>query len=324
MLGNTGGLMGDQCPKTELGDATQQVVILAFDLVGKEITKLPAQLDTTLQSEPVQKAIKEALQAFALKKVSSGTTQVTDEEAKKLGEALLKSADKLTDGVVNQIKKSSEFKRLEESLKELETALKCSPMGIWVDRNKGVLFIVGIGMALGSAAALYLTKTGGPVIDLPISQIKEKPFQIFKVGSLTLKGQLLEFKPDKQILGAGLLATQKWDKVELSLKLGVIAAGTEVKEVQGQAIVKSNEFSVTVDGKATPENKQVNLGLGVGFTGNGLPGPLNISVGAVITDGEVTGGTLTGSMKTKYGDVGLQGQADSKQYGGMLTFTVPW
>ena len=76
------------------------------------------------------------------------------------------------------------------------------------------------------------------------------------VGGFTLKGQLLEFEPKKQTLGAGLLATQKWEKVELSFKIGVIAAGEHVKEVNGQAVVKSNDFSITVDGAAKPEEKK--------------------------------------------------------------------
>jgi hypothetical protein len=317
--------MGDQqCPKTDLGDALDQVVIVAFDLAGQSVRDLPSLLSTSLQSEPVQKAIREGLQTFALKKVASGSTTISDSEAKELIALGEKVGGKLGDGVSDEIKKSSEYKRLESKVKSLENALKCSPMGVWVDQHQGLVFLVGLGVAFGSAAVLYLTKTGGPVVDLPIGLLKEKPVQIFKVGKFTLKGQLLEFKPDKQLLGAGVVATQKWEKMDLTFKIGVIAAGTEVKEVKGQAVLKSNDFSITVDGAAKPEEKKVNLGLGFGFTSSSLPGPLNISVGALVKDGEFSGGTLKGTLKTDIGTFGLDAKTDQTETRALATFTIPW
>lgn len=313
-----------QCPQTDLGDALSQVVIVAFDVAGQQAANFPSLLNESLQSAAVQQAIREGLQTFALKKVASGTSAVSDAEAKELLTLLEKVGGKVGDAAADQVKKSSEYKRLEEKIKGLEKTLACSPMGVWVDNNKGLVLVVGIGVAFGSAAALYLTKTGGPVVDLPISLLKEKPMQFFKVGGFTLKGQLLEFKPDKQILGAGLLATQKWEKVELSFKIGVIAAGEHVKEVNGQAVVKSNEFSITVDGAAKPEEKKVNLGLGLGFTSSSLPGPLKISVGAVVTDGKVDSGTLNASLKTRAGTFGLEGSTGAAETRGLATFTIPW
>jgi hypothetical protein len=165
---------------------------------------------------------------------------------------------------------------------------------------------------------------GGPVVDLPIGLLKEKPFQFFKVGGFTLKGELLEFKPDKQILGAGLLATQKWEKIELSFKIGVIASGEHVKEVNGQAVVKSNDFSITVDGTAKPEEKKINLGLVLGFTSSSMPGPLKISVGAVITDGQLSGGTLKAGMKTDVGTFGLDAKTGANETRALATFSIPW
>jgi hypothetical protein len=313
-----------QGPQTDLGEALSQVVIVAFDLAGAQAKNLPDLLNNSLQSEPVQKAIREGLQSFAMKKVASGSSAVSDQEAKELLGLLEKVGGKAGDQIAEEIKKSPEYKRLESKLKALEKTLATSPMGVWIDRQKGLLIVMGIGVAFGSAAALYLTKTGGPVIDLPMGLLKEKPLQIFKVGGFTLKGQLLEFKPDKQILGAGLLATQKWEKIELSFKIGVIAAGEHVQEVNGQAVVKSNDFSITITGDAKPEEKKVNLGLGLGFTSSSLPGPLNISLGAMITDGQVSGGTLKASMKAGPGTVGFEGSTSSAETRGLATFTVPW
>lgn len=313
-----------QGPQTDLGDAVSQVVIVAFDLVGEEAKNLPTLLNTSLQSKAVQDAIREGLQTFAMKKVASGSTAVSDQEAKDLLGLLEKVAGKAGDQIAEEIKKSAEYKRLEAKIKGLEKALATSPMGVWVDRHQKLVFVVGIGVAFGSAAAVFLTKTGGPVVDLPIGLLKEKPMQIFKVGGFTLKGQLLDFDPKKEILGAGIIATQKWEKVELTFKIGVIAAGDHVKEVNGQAIVKSNDFSITVKGDAKPEEKKINLGLGLGFTSSSLPGPLNISLGAVITDGKATDGTLKASMKLGPGTVGLEGSTGSTDTRGLATFAIPW
>jgi hypothetical protein len=313
-----------QGPQTDLGDAVSQVVIVAFDLAGKEMQQLPKLLNDSLQSEAVQKAIREGLQAFAMKKVASGSTVVSDEEAKELLGLLEKVGGKAGDQIAEQVKKSAQYKRLEEKIKALEKTLASSPMGVWIDKEKGLLVVVGIGIAFGSAAALFLTKTGGPVVDLPIGLLKEKPMQIFKVGGFTMKGQLLEFKPDKQILGAGIIATQKWEKIELTFKIGVIAAGEHVKEIKGQAVVKSNDFSITVTGDGKPEEKKVNLGLGLGFTSSSLPGPLNISLGAMVDDGEVTGGTLKASLKAGPGTFALEGKTGGNETRGLATFTIPW
>ena len=318
--------MGDpaQGPKTDLGDALSEVVIVAFDLAGTTAKNLPSLLDQSLQSASVQQAIREGLQTFAMKKVASGTTTVTDDETKQLLALLEKVGGKVGDALSDDIKKTPEYKRLEGKIKALEKTIASSPMGVWVDNNKGLVLVVGIGIAFGSAATLYLTKTGGPVVDLPISQLKEKPFQLFKVGGFTMKGQLLEFKPDKQTVGAGILATQKWEKIELSFKIGIIAAGDQVKEVNGQAVVKSNDFSVTVTGSGKPEEKKVNLGIGLGFKSSTLPGPLNISLGAVVTDGEVTGGTFKASMKTGVGNFGIDAQTNANETRALATFSIPW
>src|SRR3954464_12794962 len=161
--------------QTDLGDALTQVVIVAFDLAGKEAKNLDTLLNNSLQSEPVQQAIREGLGQFALKKVASGSSAVSDAEAKELLGILAKLGDKAGDNVADQIKKTPEYKRLESKIDALQKALSTSPMGVWVDHNQGLVLVVGIGVAFGSAAALYLTKTGGPVVDLPVSLLKEKP-----------------------------------------------------------------------------------------------------------------------------------------------------
>jgi hypothetical protein len=49
---------------------------------------------------------------------------------------------------------------------------------------------------------------------------------------------------------------------------------------------------------------------------------LKVGLGAVVTDGKVTSGTLSASLKTSAGEFGLKGQASDKQYSGLATWAV--
>jgi hypothetical protein len=112
-----------QGPQTDLGDALSQVVIVAFDLAGNEAKNLPGLLSNSLQSDSVQQAIREGMQTFAMKKVASGTTEVTDAETKELLALLEKVGGKVADGISDEIKKSPQYKRLEDKIKALEKTL---------------------------------------------------------------------------------------------------------------------------------------------------------------------------------------------------------
>jgi hypothetical protein len=315
----------DQCKDLSVGGAAQTTIVFAFDLVDKEIPKVPARILKSLESKEVQDAIKATLTKFAQSRAQSTTTVVSDKEAKELAEALAKGVgEKAGDEILEQIKKSPEYKKLAASLKDFEAAAKCSPMGVWVDKNQTTLYIVGAALLLGGSAALYITKTGGAAVDLPVGLLKGKSLNIVKVGGFSLKGQLLEFKPETRTIGAGLTLAQDLDQVKLTFKLGVIASGTEVKQVNAQAIVKADDFTITVSGAADTEKKKINLGIGLGIPGSGPLGPVNLTIGAVVTDGKVTGGQFDATMKTKYGDIGVKGQVDEKSYGGMATYSIPF
>jgi hypothetical protein len=306
-------------------DAASNTVVLAFDLLDGQISNMPAELAKGLQSPVVQTAIKSALMNFALAKQKSGTTVVSDQEAAQLAHALFTDGGgKLANDVLNQLKNTPEYKKLEESLNDFQDTLKSSPLGVWVDRNKGILYVVGAGLALGGAAALYVTKTGGPIVSFPASQLTGKPVQIFKIGKFALSGQLLNFQPDTRTLGGALTGTEKWDKLQVSLQLGLMATGSDVKQVSGPAIFKTQDIDVTVTGSAQPAQKTVNLGLSVGITGRGLPGPLTIGVNAVVKDSKPSQGQLSAGLKTPAGAFGLTGTAGSGEVKGLATWTIPF
>jgi hypothetical protein len=138
-----------------------------------------------------------------------------------------------------------------------------------------------------------------------------------------LQAQLLQFAPDKQQLGAGVIATEKWQQLQVSVSLGVIAAGPQVQQVSGQVIVKSGGVSVTGGATDTPATKKVDLHLSIGFD-KGLLAPFKFGVGAIITDGKATGGSVDGSYKSGYGDFGLKGTDENRNVTGLITWTFPF
>jgi hypothetical protein len=178
----------------------------------------------------------------------------------------------------DRIKQTPEFLTLEQSLKTLEDALKSSPLGVWIDRNRGVLYVVGAGMAIGGAAALFATKTGGSIVDVPITRLASKPMKVFNVGSLSVAGQIVSFQPRTQTIGAALVATEQLERVQVGVQLGVIATGGAVEQVNGKLVFKTQDVSVSLLAASKPVEKTVNLGLGIELTNHGLPGRLSIEV----------------------------------------------
>jgi len=160
------------------------------------------------------------------------------------------------------------------------------------------------------------------VVDLA----KEQKFEVLKIGTLTFGASLWDFKPDAQILGAKILTTKKWENVSLDLKLGLLAQGASVQQVEGSALLKSGGFSVNLNGTAKPQEQKVNLGLKLDYTGVIDSGTFNVGIGAMYQDSKGSG-TLGASYKTGGTKVGLEGNLGAKdggglQYGGLLTLSV--
>jgi hypothetical protein len=307
-----------------LGEATTQVVVLAFELLGQQTADLPNLLQKSLSDKTVQDAIQSALDTFMLNRMASGAgpSDLTAKDAQDLLNGIANSAGgKLGDAALNQIKNTPEYKKLEKAIADFQAAAKTAPMGVWLDNNSGIIFVTGIALAISGVAVLYATKTGGAVNDAIVGQIKGKPIQVLKVGKFTLQGQLLAFQPDKQTLGAGVIATEKWQGLQVSVSMGVIAAGTTVQQVNGAVVLKSGDVSLGFNATDALANKRINLGLTLGFD-NGPLKPLKVGLGAVVTDGKMTGGTLNASLKTSAGEFGLRGQASDKQYSGLATWAV--
>ncbi len=317
--------MADEKP--DAIDAAHQVIVLAFDLTDAEIANLPSQISDALQSPPVQQAIKKTLLDFANTKGGLGTVP-SNADGEKLLEALGTGIkDAAGKNLLEQIKKTSEYKKLEGSIEAFKSAAASSSLGVWIDKNKKILYVVGAALVVGSASVLYITKTGGSLLNTAIDPLKGKDFEVLQIGTLKLSAGLLDFQPDARILGARISASKEWQKVKLELKLGIIAKGPDVQQVQGAAIITSGSFSVSLTGDGRPQTQKINLGLKLDYEGAIDNGKFKIGVGAMYKDDAVSG-TVGASYQTRSATFGLQGNIGPQkgggiQGGGLLTLTIP-
>ena len=310
-------------------DAANQVLVLAFDLADAEIAELPGQIAQALQSPPVQQAIQKTLLDFAKTKTGSDGAALTPADTQKLLEALGTNVkDAASANILEQIKKTAEYKKLETSIEAFKSAAGSSSLGVWVDKNKGILYVIGAALVVGTASVLYITKSGGALMTMAMDPLKGKEFSVLQVGGFKLKAGVWDFQPDARVLGARVSGVMDWQKVTVELKLGVLAQGAQVQQVQGAVVVKSGAFSVTMTGDGKPQVQQVNLGLKLGYDGVIGNGKFNIGVGAMYQD-KALSGTLGGSYQMKGGaTVGVTGNLGPQQggglkYGGLLTLTIP-
>ena len=316
--------MADQPLDTSVADIFQKTVVLAFELAKTDLANSPQLLDQALRDPAVDGAIRQALNTFALQ--NAGKMQFNGADAQKLGQALVDQAGgKLSDAVLKKIQNSPEYKQLEKSVGDLENALKTSPGGAWVDKNKGILYIAAAIVGIGGAALLYIKKPDSKVLDFAAGQLGGKQVDIVTIGGVKLGAKLIKFQPSTRTAGAGATASVKLSKVDLSFEAGLVAVGPKVDQIKAQAIVKTHDgVSITVDGSDSPATGKIDLGLSVGITGGKLPGPLDIRAGVIFEDKKRPEATLNASLKTGAGNFGVAGSTDGKSGQILGTWSIPF
>jgi hypothetical protein len=296
-------------PSPDVLDAASEVIVLAFDLVDATLPDAPELLEKALRSKQVEQAITKTLLDYAKSKGKIGAKPATTEEGQKLLAAL---GTGVTDAgrteALSQIRKSPEYKKLEASITAFKRTAESSPLGVWIDRNKKILYVVGAGLVVSAASALYITRTSGMPVRKIVDLLKEDKFEVLQIGSLKFKAALWDFQPDARVLGARVLATQEWAKVSAEVSLGVLARDADIQQIDGAITVKSGGFSAKATGTGKPPTQQVNLGLQFGYSGKAGKGRFDIGLGAIYEDDKLNA-TLNASLKSGRTAIGLKGTA---------------
>lgn len=265
-------------------DTAQETLVLAFKVAESTLLDSPEMIERILRDSKVRKAIETAAtsQAKELVQKQQQGKAVSQDDVKTGAAAVAQQAGKaIKDAGIAELEKTAkatrEYKLLEHSLKELECAWKKSPVGVFVDKNKGLLIVVGAGLALQGAIAMYRFKAGdmiaGPATSLATKLVK------FKVlGNVEIAAKEIRFVPSKQEVGTKMLVTATWERVKVSFEAGITLQNTTVTQANGRAdlsVKVAHGVSVKAHGayqyKAPESNApwknphQYDLGLGLTY-----------------------------------------------------------
>lgn len=219
----------------------ERVVVGAFELAGDVVKDGPQLADAVLNSKAVQEKIQGWIVDEAMKGAKEGNAQSVGsvfisgdpaDAAKRLLDAVQGEAK---DELLKQIKKMPAFKRLDGRIDKLGEAFKATPTGVFLEKNKTWLIIVGVLASIGGMAVLYVKRTG----DGPLSLIEGKDVKIGTLGKVEFKAGATKLEPSTQTFGAKVLASAKFGKVSVTTELsGAVSGDKEYLQVGGKATIE--------------------------------------------------------------------------------------
>lgn len=267
-------------------DAFGGLVLLAFDLVGSEIDRAPDRLIQTFKSPTLLQAAENALLSFAKSRGPFGSSQLTAEEIGRLQSSVVDGVrTAATNAYLKQIQSSSKFKGLETQLKNFEEAAKSSAIGVWIDRNKNILYVVGAALTVGAGVALYITKPSGPAYKMGLRELEKLKFEVVKLGALKLGVSGIVFDPTAERYGGKVTGKVEWEQLKLELALQIVAKAAEVTEINGEVMVKYGVISLTGIAKQDMTKPKVDLTLRLGANKDRF----GLAIAAHLKDDNVTG-----------------------------------
>jgi hypothetical protein len=224
-------------------DSAGETLVLAFKVAGETLLDSPETIQRILQNPKVRNAIESAATAQAkelIQKQQQGK-KVTSADVKNSALAVAKKAGGPLQSVgLKELEKSAtgskEYKKLQRSLKELECSWKKSPVGVFVDKHKGFLYVVGAGLALQGAIVMYRFRSGDAITG-PVTGLAQKLVKFKVLGNVEIAAREIKFVPSKREVGTKMVVTAKWQRVKVSFEAGVTLRGDTVTQSNAKAEV---------------------------------------------------------------------------------------
>ena len=305
-----------QCNNTGVLNAANDTFVLAIEVGTKVLKESPDIVNKILTNPKVRETLELAMakEAHRLKTPpgTSGGAGQAKALAGKLGKAISKPA---TDAAIKEIGATREAKKLKESLKQLECSFKRTPVGVFIDENKGLVIFIAAGLAIGGAVALYTLKTGG----WPAEQAGKLAGKLLKfkvIGGVEVGVKDIVFKPSADTREAKMtaFATGKWKRVKADLdlhvalhdkKLGAAKASGKVVVPLGKGFSAVGKGGIGYQMPKAGFHKPLtyDLGLGLEFKNSGNGSNLSISVLGIASQ-EAIKRSLGGEASLKYHVVG--------------------
>jgi hypothetical protein len=314
-------------------DAVNETLVLGLKLVGEVPKDVDKILVNALQSKEVQDAITGYLNQFAKDKIKNTPTAFSEADARKFGKELVtRGVTAVGQSALNEVKKSPQFKKLEESADNILKALKCSGVGVWFDKNQTIVYIVAVGAVLSGAVAMYVARSGDAITEPAISLIKDKQVKFKLLGDiLQVGGGLTKFKPSaREVEIKTIIATDlKVVKAEFSITTHFIDTNVQVSGTGKVVIPIARNVTAKVEGTIDPyDAKNVPLSLGLGLEiGTGkvkldLLGRLQSQDNKLVGSGSLGLGVL-GSVQKMPFNANISGKVDTLGGVGVMgTFTL--
>lgn len=302
-------------------DAGLDVIALGFELADGTAEKLPEMTLQLFQDDAFRKSITAALAAEG-KRLSALLNQgkeVSNQDGQKVLRSVSRAAQKSSEKwVEEQIKKSSDYKAMEKGLETLQCRFKESPVGVFIDENKGFMIVLASGLAIGGAVALYTTRSGDWVAS-KAAGLASKQLRFKVLGNIELGAKNLVFKPSERHVEMTTFATTKWKSVKTTLDLQVsfkedaLAKATASGEVEVDVTKRASltgKASVGHVQPANPGEKPVvyDLSVGAKLTGGDSNSKLSLQIRGFVTQ-EPTRQSVGGAGDLTYGLSGGKGGA---------------
>jgi hypothetical protein len=252
----------------DLPGSAVDTVLFTIRLVGYEATHGPARILKALQSPALQAELKRAILKVAnenLEKQRKGERVGPRDAAATLGKAVGGAARTRAPGkLLSEIQRSSRYRRLEQSIKDLRCAYKRSPAGVWIDEHKALLIIAVAGVVVGGVTAMYVTRSGDAAAEAltKFANSRAKPIPL---GQIKLGVSDLKFVPSKRLVGGKLTVEPRHLKsvrTKLSLSVATQGKGLESLSVNYQLLVPlTSGWTGQFKGGVGTEGYQLMLGV---------------------------------------------------------------
>jgi len=199
-------------------EAAKRTVVLAVKLTGATVKDSHAILSRVLADHELQEKLHAALKKAGEELMAEQAKGNKVTLGKSLGTIGSATGSVLKSPVLKEVKKSSEYWRLEQGLQDFKCAFDNTPVGVFYNENKTLLIIVGVVGAVGAGAAMYYTKAG----DLPAKAFSLLPsLTPIKLGTVELKVSDFKFKPSERQFDATVGAAVEWKAVKASFEVSV-------------------------------------------------------------------------------------------------------
>jgi predicted peroxiredoxin len=299
-----------------LANITVEPVMVAVELGVEVLRKSPETIAKVVNLPEVQEAIKAAVDKEGkriLAEQRKGKIFVNN-DAEKILDNIQKNAIKNFEAnAISTIKESVDYKIVNNYLDDLKCSFNNNPMGIFVNKNKKILVIVGVIMAVGGVSYLYVSRQGDKPVDWGLDLAKSH-FKGKLIGSIEGGISNIQFKPStRNVVIEGFVkgdfkgVVYKFDLRFASLEDQVIGAGAGGsiaiplnKDIKLSASAKAGvDRQLNKTDGSTKFNDIYELGLKLDVLNiGGLPG-LNINIQAMSRNNKINLQTKKATVEHK-------------------------